>query len=78
MAKLTREHVQKLKELLYEMPMNQEYVNTYAKEAIEWFELHYGLIRNDEVRSELFCAYQNEAWNKLFWAIGTPKYKGED
>jgi hypothetical protein len=78
MVKLTRAHVEQIKELLYGMPMNQEYVNTYAKEAVEWFELHCGPIRNDEVRNELFCAYQDEAWNKLFWAIGAPKYKEED
>jgi hypothetical protein len=78
MVKLTRAHVEQIKELLYEMPMNQEYVNTYAQEAIEGLERQHGPIEDEDVWNELFCAYQNEAWNKLFWAIGTPQYKGED
>lgn len=45
-------------------------VSQYATQCLEHFESMVDMITDQDVKDELFCQYQNQAWNKLFNLLG--------
>ena len=61
--------IENLREMIMEHKPAQDAVNAYAKMAIDHFQNNADLITNQDVLEELFCQYQNQAWNMLLLTI---------
>lgn len=62
--------VETLKEQILDNESAQETVDQYATKCIGHL-VSANYVLNDLVHEELFCQYQNDAWNTLFFAIAT-------
>lgn len=61
--------VENLREQIMEHPTVQEMVNNYAQECVDHFLKTAGTL-DSTVRDELFCQYQIQMLNQVFWAVG--------
>lgn len=67
---MTKEHydlmVERLREQVMEDPQAKAYVDQYATKCLEHLDATLGVFVEPKIWDELFCQYQNQAWNKLF------------
>jgi hypothetical protein len=61
--------VEALQESILDNPLANEYVDYYAKIALDHFQSQVGKITDPAYLEELRCQYQWHAWNRLFLAI---------